>query len=56
MEKELAKRRARAKVYNDMEGIDLGIGKDTEVFLAKFKENEVALPNVLKGGAFEKTK
>ena len=56
MEKELAKGRARAKVYNDMEGIDLGIGKDTEVFLAKFKENEFALPNVPKGGAFEKTK
>ena len=56
MEKELAKRRARAKVYNDMEGIDLGIGKDTEVFLPKFQDNEVALPNVPKGVAFEKAK
>ena len=42
--------------YNDMEGIDLGIGKDTEVFLPKFQDNEVALPNVLKGVAFEKAK
>ena len=32
MEEALAKARARAKVYDDMEGIDLGIGKDTEVF------------------------
>ena len=56
MEKELAKGRARAKVYNDMEGIDLGIGKDTEVFLPKFQDNEVALPNVPKGVAFEKAK
>ena len=56
MEKELAKGRARAKVYNDMEGIDLGIGKDTEVFSPKFQDNEVALPNVPKGVAFEKAK
>ena len=56
MEKELAKARARAKVYNDMEGIDLRIGKDTEVFLPKFEDNEVALPNVTKGVAFQKTK
>ena len=56
MEKELAKARARPKVYNDMEGIDLGIGKDTEVFLQNFDDNEVALPNVPKGVAFEKTK
>ena len=48
MEEELAKARARAMTYNDMEGIDLGIGKDTEVFLPKFQDNEVALPNVAK--------
>ena len=35
MKEDLAKARARAKVYNDMEGIDLGISKDTEVFLTK---------------------
>ena len=41
-EEELAKARARAKVYDDMEGIDLGIGKDTEVLLPnKFEDNEV---------------
>ena len=56
MEEELAKARARAMTYNDMEGIDLGIGKDTEVFLPKFQDNEVALPNVPKGVAFEKAK
>ena len=56
MEEELAKARARAKVYNDMEGIDLRIGKGTEVFLPKFEDNEVALPNVTKGVAFQKTK
>ena len=56
MEEGLAKARARAKVYNDMEGIDLRIGKDTEVFLPKFEDNEVALPNVTKGVAFQKTK
>ena len=56
MEEELAKARARAMTYNDMEGIDLGIGKDTEVFLPKFQYNEVALPNVPKGVAFEKAK
>ena len=39
-----------------MEGIDLRIGKDTEVFLPKFEDNEVALPNVTKGVAFQKTK
>ena len=38
-----------------MEGIDLRIGKDTEVFLPKFEDNEVALPNVTKGVAFQKT-
>ena len=56
MEEELAKVRARAKVYNDMEGIDLRIGMDTEVFLPKFEDDEVALPNVTKGVAFQKTK
>ena len=56
MEEELAKARARPKVYNDMEGINLGIGKDTEIFLPKFEDNEAALPNVPKGVAFEKTK
>ena len=56
MEEELAKARARAKVYNGMEGIDLRIGKNTEVFLPKFEDNEVALPNVTKGVAFQKTK
>ena len=57
MEEELAKARARAKVYDDMEGIDLGIGKDAEVFLPKkFEDNEVTLPNMPKGVAFEKTK
>ena len=49
MEEELAKARARAKVYDDMEGIDLGIGKDAEVFLPKkFEDNEVTLPNMPK--------
>ena len=57
MEEELAKVRARAKVYDDMEGIDLGIGKDTEVFLPKkFEDNEVTSTNMPKGVAFEKTK
>ena len=32
MEEELAKARTRAKAYHDMGGINLGIGKDTEVF------------------------
>ena len=46
----MAKVRARAKVYDDMEGIDLGIGKGTKVYLSKKSEdNEVALPNVPKG-------
>ena len=35
MKEDLAKARARAKVYDDMEGTDRGISKDTEVFLAK---------------------
>ena len=52
MEEELAKAKARAKVCDDMEGIDLGIGKDTEVFLSnKFEDNEVP-----KGVAIEKIK
>ena len=47
MEEELAKARARAKVDDDMEGIDLGIGKNTEVYLPKkFEDNEVILLNV----------
>ena len=55
MEEELAK--ARAKVYDDMEGIYLRIDKDTEVFLLKkFEYNEVTLPNVPKGVAIEKIK
>ena len=46
----MAKVKARAKVYDDMEGIDLGIGKGTKVYLPKKSEdNEVALPNVPKG-------
>ena len=57
MDKELAKSRARVKVYDDMERIDLGIGKDTEIFLPKtFENKEFALPNAPKGVAFEKTK
>ena len=56
MEEELAKVRARAKVYNDMEGIDLRIGKDTEEFLPKFEDNEFALPIVTKRVTFQKTK
>ena len=58
MEEQLAKARARAKVYGDMEGISLGIANDTEVFFLpkKFEDNEVALPNVPKEVAFEKTK
>ena len=57
MEEKLAKARARAKVYDDMEEIGLGIGKDTEVFLPKkFEDNEDTLLNVPKGVAFEKTK
>ena len=57
MEEELAKVRARAKVYDDMEGIGLGIGKDTEVFLPnKFGDNDVTLPNMPKGVAVEKIK
>ena len=55
MEEELAK--ARAKVYDDMEWIDLGISKDAEVFVPKkFEDNEVTLPNMPKGVAFEKAK
>ena len=57
MEEELAKARSRAKVYNNIEGIDLRIGKVTEVFLAeKIEDNEVSLPNVPKGVAIEKGK
>ena len=57
MEEELAKARARAKVYDDMEGIDLGIGKDAEVFLPKkFGDNEATSTNMQQGVAFEKTK
>ena len=57
MEEELAKGRARAKIYDDMEWIDLRIGKDTEVFLVKkFEHNKVTLPNLPRGVAFEKTK
>ena len=57
MEEELAKARSRAKVYNDMEGIDLRIGKVTEAFLAeKIEDNEVSLPNAPKGVAIEKGK
>ena len=48
-EEELAKARTRAKVYHDMEGIHLKIGKNAEVFLPKkFEDNEVILPNVPK--------
>ena len=51
------KQEQEPKVYDDMEGIDLGIGKDAEVFLPKkFEDNEVTLPNMPKGVAFEKTK
>ena len=56
MEEELAKARSRAKVYNDMEGIDLRIGKVTEAFLADNEDNEVSLPNAPKGVAIEKGK
>ena len=57
MEEKLAKARARTKVYDDMEGIDLGIGKDVEVFSPKkFEDNEVTLPNAPKGVAFGKIK
>ena len=57
MEEELAKARARAKVYDDLEGIDLGIGKDAEVFLPKkFEDNEVTSTNMQQGVAFEKIK
>ena len=57
MEEELAKARARTKVCDDMEGIDLRISKDREKFLPKkFEDNEVTLPNMPKGMAFEKTK
>ena len=49
-------KQARTKVYDDMEGIDLEIGNDTEVFLPKkFKDNEIILPNVPKGVAFERS-
>ena len=57
IEKELTKARASAKAYDDMEGIDLGIGNDTEVFLTKkFEDNEVTLPIASKGVAFVKIK
>ena len=40
-----------------MEGIDLGIGIDTEVFLPnRFEDNEVTLPNVPKGMKIKKIK
>ena len=46
----------RAKVYDDMEGIDLEIDTDTEVFLPKkFKDNEIILPNAPKGVPFERS-
>ena len=32
MEEKLAKARARANVYDSLEGVDLGIGKDTSIF------------------------
>ena len=57
MEEEMAKARARAKVYDDMEGTDLGIGMDAEVFLPKkFGDNEVTSTNMQQGVAFEKNK
>ena len=57
MEELLAQARARATVYDDVEGIDLGIGKDTEIFLPKkFENNGVTLPNPPKGVAIEKIK
>ena len=49
-------KQARAKVYDDMEGIDLQIDTDTEVFLLKkFKDNEIILPNAPQGVAFERS-
>ena len=55
MEEEMVKVRATAKLYDDMEGIDLGFGKGTEVFSPKnFEDNEVTFPNVPKGVAIEK--
>ena len=56
MEEELAKARARAKVYDDMEKIDPGIDKDTIFLPKKFEDNEITLRNMPKGVAFEKTK
>ena len=35
MEEELAEGRAIAEAHDDLEAIDLGIAKDTEVFLPK---------------------
>ena len=53
----MGKARARTKVYDDMEEIDLGTGKDIEVFLPKkFGDNEVTLPNLPKGVTIEKIK
>ena len=53
----MAKAIARAKVYHDMEQIDLGIGKDREIFLPKkFRDDKVTLSNVSKGLAIEKMK
>ena len=56
MEEELAKARARAKVYDDMEKIDPGTDKDTIFLPKKFEDNKITLRNMPKGVAFEKTK
>ena len=37
MEEKLAKARARAKVYDNVEGVDLGIGKDTSIFAKEIR-------------------
>ena len=53
----MAKAIVRAKVYDDMEQIDLGIGKDREIFLPKkFRDDKFTLSNVSKGLAIEKMK
>ena len=37
MEEKLAKVRARAKVYDSVEGVDLGIGKDISIFAKEIR-------------------
>ena len=53
----IGKSKSKSHVFDYKEGIDLGIGKDTEVFLPKtFEDNEAILPNVPIVATIEKIK